>query len=108
MKFLNHEFKHHDKRRILTQLLTSDIKQINTYEAVHGAILGDHFHKETIEYFYILSGVLIYNNKKILKKGDLFVVEPEEKHSLLVKSDKAVFMTFLTKPYTKENPDIHV
>ncbi len=106
MKFLKPEHKSHDTRRTIIQLLTADIKQINVYEAFHGSTLGNHFHKETTEYFYIMSGCLIYNMKNILRKGDLFIVEPNEKHSLTVKSDKATFMTFLTKPYTLEKPDI--
>lgn len=106
MKLLKYEFQSKDERRTLTQLLTDDIKQVNFYEANYGAELGNHFHKETFEYFYILSGVLVYNSKKFIKKGDLFLVELNENHTLTVKSDKATFMTFLTKPFTKENPDL--
>lgn len=107
MKLLKPEFSHTDNRRTLTQLLTSDIKQVNLYECHYGAELGNHFHKKTIELFYIINGVLIYNKKRILRKGDLFSVEPVEKHSLLVKSDKATFMTFLTKSYSKEDTDTY-
>ena len=108
MKFLKPEFVNSDNRRILSQLVTSDFKQVNIYEATHGSILGNHFHKETVEYFYIIKGSLEYNDKAIVKKGDLFVVEPPEKHWLKVISDKATFMTFLTKPYKLESPDIYV
>jgi len=108
MKLLKIEFQHKDKRRTLTQLLTADIKQVNVYEAHHGEELGNHFHKETIEYFYILSGSMKYNNKQILKKGDIFHPELGERHTVKVLSDKATFMTFLTKPYDKETPDIYV
>ena len=106
MKILIKEAENKDARRIISQLLTSDIKQINSYEAVHGAILGDHYHKETIEWFYVIRGSMKYNNKQIVKKGDIFVVEPPERHTLKVLSDKATFLTFLSKPYTLENTDI--
>ena len=106
MKFLKAEFKHQDLRRSVVQLLTADIKQINIYEANYGAELGNHFHKETLEYFYIIRGVLKYNNKGTAKRGDLFFPDLKEKHTLKVLSDKATFMTFLTKPYNKENPDV--
>ena len=108
MKFLKPEFEHKDNRRTLTQLLTTDIKQVNVYDANHGAELGNHFHKETIEYFYIVRGTLEYNSNKIVKKGDLFYPDLGERHTVKVLSDKATFMTFLTKPYNKQEPDIHV
>lgn len=108
MNLLKPEFEHKDKRRTLTQILTAPINQINVYEAVYGSELGNHFHKKTLEYFYILSGAVKYNQTIILKKGDIFYPELEESHTLQVISDKAKFMTFLTIPYNKENPDIYV
>lgn len=108
VQFLQPEFSHKDKRRTITQLLTSNIKQINVYEANHGAELGNHFHKETNEYFYIVRGSLKYNNQITLKKGDIFYPELGEKHTLKVVSDKATFMTFLDKSYSQENPDTYV
>ena len=108
MNFLEPEFQHRDNRRSLVQLLTADIKQVNIYEANHGAELGNHFHKETIEYFYIVRGSLEYNGRKILKKGDLFYPDLGEKHTVKVISDKATFMTFLTKAYNSQEPDLHV
>ena len=108
MKPLNPEFVHEDSRRKLVQLLTADIKQVNVYEANHGVELGHHFHKETIEYFYVVRGTLEYNNKVIMKKGDIFYPAIGEMHTVKVISDKATFMTFLTKPYDNERPDIHV
>lgn len=109
MKRLTPEFQNKDSRRILTQLLTTkDIKQINVYEANHGAILGNHFHKETVEYFYITRGTMIYNDRLIVRRGDFFVVYPPERHSLKVLSDKSTFLTFLTRPFSQENSDIYV
>jgi len=107
VKRLEAEFKHSDNRRTLTQLLTESVKQVNVYEANHGAELGNHFHKETLEYFYIVRGVLKYNGHQVVKKGDIFYPELGEKHTLKVVSDKATFLTFLTKPYSKENPDTY-
>jgi len=106
MRILIKEAENKDARRIISQLLTSDIKQINSYEAVHGAILGDHYHKETTEWFYVIRGSMKYNNKTIVKKGDLFVVEPPERHSLKVLSDKVTFVTFLSRAYKNEDTDI--
>lgn len=105
MKLLSPEFVHVDERRKLTQLITADIKQINIYEAKKGSNLGDHYHKSTNEFFYILKGGVLYNKDRILGKGDLFAVFPEEKHSIYCLTD-VTFMTFLTKAYDNEHPDI--
>lgn len=105
MTVLYPESVNQDTRRSLTQLLTADIQQINVYEAKIGSILGDHFHKSTTEYFYILSGTLIYNNGSIVEPDTLFVVYPEERHTLTCLTD-AKFMTFLTKAYDEEKPDL--
>ena len=108
MKTLSAEFVHKDNRRTLSQLVTADFKQINYYEANKGAILGDHYHKLTYEYFYITKGSFMLDvNKKrqIVGRGDFFVVEPLEKHTLECLSLTGSFFTFLTKPYTKEDTD---
>lgn len=108
MRRLEPEFVHTDSRRSLSQLITDEIKQVNVYEANYGAELGDHFHKDTIEYFYVVRGVMKYNDHFVVKKGDFFYPELGEKHKLKVVSDKATFLTFLTQAYSKEKPDVYV
>ena len=96
---------HEDGRRRITQLLTASIKQVNVYDAKKGSSLGNHYHKETVEYFYIIRGKVIYNNSRIFDSGELFAVYPEEVHTIECLEDTK-FMTFLSRPYTKEEPDI--
>lgn len=105
MILLEEEFKHEDERRTLTQLLTRDIKQVNFYQAKKGAILGNHYHKKTEEYFYLISGKIYYNEERILEAGDLFVVYPQENHQLECCTDVRL-MSFLSKAYSKEDEDI--
>ena len=105
MKLLSEEFSHEDSRRKITQLFTADIKQVNVYEAKKGSILGNHYHKETIEYFYIMRGSVIYNEGRVFETGDLFVVYPQEIHKIECVTDTKL-MTFLTKPYSEKEPDI--
>ena len=106
MRILEPEFVHQDNRRKLTQLITDDIKQVNVYHAQRGASLGDHFHKKTTEYFYLIKGSIIYNDNTLISRGTLFVVNPEERHKIECLTDVS-FLSFLTKPYTKEDPDIY-
>jgi len=105
MRILNPEFSHTDPRRTLIQLVTADLKQVNLYEAQEGSVLGNHFHKETTEYFYLLQGSIIYNNETMLEEGTMFVVYPQENHTLTCLT-YVKLMSFLTKPYTETNPDI--
>lgn len=107
MRVLKPEDVSSNERRTLMQLFTARTEQVNVTEASHGAVLGNHFHKTTTEYFYIIRGSLKYNNKVILKKGDCFLIEPTERHTLKVLSDKATFLTFLTEPFDAGNPDLH-
>lgn len=105
MQILQPEFANGDKRRLLTQLLTEPIQQVNHYAAKKGAVLGNHFHKKTVEFFYIIKGTLLYNNLTTLTKGQLFVVDPGEVHWLKCLTDVKMF-TFLTKAYNPDDPDI--
>ena len=82
---LSPEYQHKNQKRNLFQLFTDDIKQVNFYEAKKGAILGNHYHKETKEYFYITRGtVLLKTNQgkelaqRIVNKGEFFLVEPQQ------------------------------
>ena len=106
MKILQPEFSHKDERRTLTQLFTRPIAQVNEYNAKKGSILGNHYHKETYEYFYIASGKIVYNGEVIVSAGQSFLVEPLEKHTIICLTNVSM-LTFLTKPYSKEEPDTY-
>ena len=101
---LEPEFVHSDERRTLTQLFTANFKQVNLYECKANVSLGDHYHKKTIEYFYIIDGELEVNGREV-KARDSFVFHPEQVHTILTKT-VAMFMTFLTEAYDKDNPDL--
>lgn len=105
MTVLSPESVNKDSRRSLIQLLTADIEQVNIYEAQEGSVLGNHYHKETTEYFYVLEGTLVYNKGSVIDSDTLFVVYPGEKHTLTCLT-KVKFMTFLSKAYDKESPDL--
>ena len=105
MNLLAPEYQNKDSRRTLSQLFTSDIKQVNLYEAKKGCVLGDHFHKETIEFFHVVRGILTYNDSQVMTRGATFVVYPEEVHKLKCESD-VTLMSFLSKPYDSKEPDI--
>ncbi len=65
------------------------------------SIRGNHYHKKTIQWNYVLSGKLVIVTKKknkkksqkIMKKGDLIVTEKNEQHAIkaLSNSEMLVF-----------------
>jgi len=116
MRILTPETVNKNNKRTLTQLFTADIKQVNTYSVTRGAILGNHYHKETYEYFYITKGSFLMQSKdkqgvlieKVIGPGSLFVIEPYTVHTIESLSKDGQFMTFLTKEFKQESPDIYV
>ena len=113
LQLLKPEFEHEDSRRTLRQLITTDLKQVNVYQVNKGAILGEHYHKVTHEYFYITKGSFlvairkIYSKEvtsRIVGKQGFFVILPEIIHTLEALTN-GEFMTFLTEPYSKYKLD---
>lgn len=108
MRVIAPEFEHTDKRRTLTQIFSGPVAQVNNYRMSKGAVLGNHYHKETFETFYIIRGavmVSVANRRFIASHGMVFQVEPGEMHTIEAISEGARMMTFLSKPYSKEDPD---
>lgn len=109
------EFKHSDTRRTLIQLVTDHIAQVNVYHVKKGAELGNHYHKETVETFYVTHGKFEFRVRNILgeektyliEEGELFRVFPRDIHTVKAKSSKASMMTFLSQEYSKSSPDIY-
>lgn len=62
-----------------------------------GAIRGNHFHKETVQYLYVLSGHILYRTKlpddtlidSELKPGDLILTEKLESHAMQAKEESS-------------------
>ena len=114
MQLLKPEFTHSDHRRTIQQLFTFPVKQINSYQANKGAVLGNHYHRQTREFFLITKGTVFASSRHLqtkmltefaASKGSLFVVEPYENHTIEVLSDEAQMLTFLTRPYQQNDTD---
>lgn len=88
------DFDFHDERGSLTQLVHSGYSQINVLISKKGVSRGGHFHKESIECFYVVSGSVIvnakmHNNEEQLhfSKGDFFRIAPNIIHSMYFPED---------------------
>jgi len=81
---------HEDERGVIADLLNKKISHVGLITTEAGAVRGNHYHKESIQYSYILSGkfeVLISpvdNRKKIkkiiLNEGELMIIPPNVIH----------------------------
>ena len=92
MKLHRVKVNHKDDRGIIIDLLQKNINFITYITIKKGKIRGNHFHKKTVQWNYILNGKVTlfykkkYNSKKIkkitLKKKDLAVCNKYEPHAL--------------------------
>jgi len=79
-----------DERGFIVDLLENEKIEAVTYLTfTKNAIRGNHFHKETIQWCFVVSGKLLVRTQKPgvpvkdyrMKKGDFFVDEPMEAHA---------------------------
>ncbi|HSS21914.1 MAG TPA: cupin domain-containing protein [Pyrinomonadaceae bacterium] len=89
--------------------------EVNFIETQAGQIRGNHYHKETRELFFIISGEIdvviedLNSGQRVelsVTKGDIFLIEPYELHTFHVRTD-AKWINMLSKPVDQENPDFH-
>ena len=73
-----------------------------------GAIRGNHYHKHTTQYTYILTGNLVYYSKPVnsndlpeeflAKKGDFIISEPNEIHAWRTGPEGCTLIAFAQGP----------
>jgi|TARA_B100001996_G_scaffold16071_1_gene13419 quercetin dioxygenase-like cupin family protein len=88
-----HQIKiaHQDERGAISDILQQvDIDCVTLITITKGSIRGNHYHKDSIQYSYVLSGeVIVYTQmpnqkveKCILKPGDMLESPIMERHSI--------------------------
>jgi len=84
--------------------------EVNYIESKKGSIRGNHYHKETVECFFIIDGKirvtlidLITNSKKVFTVGprSIFIVKPNTLHTFEVLEDSK-WINMLSKPIKSE------
>jgi quercetin dioxygenase-like cupin family protein len=73
-----------------------------------GAVRGNHYHKFTTQYTFVMSGTLTYYSKSIngsqlvnvfnAVAGDMIISEPFEVHAMRAGSDGCTFLAFAEGP----------
>ena len=91
-----------DERGIIMDIVSkTDFQHATIITSKKHAIRGDHYHKFTSQYTFILSGSLKYISKKhdstvvesyILNKNDLVLSPPEEDHLLYAIEDSTLLV----------------
>lgn len=103
------DFRFADERGSLTQLVHAGYEQVNVVHTKANVFRGGHYHKETSEAFYLISGaveVLFQRDgetkTKQYRQGDFFQISPFVTHSMQFLDD-----TTMVAMYTKcvERPD---
>lgn len=116
MKILNPEIAVSDERGFLKEISKGfQWKQLNHTSTKKGSIRGNHYHKKTLELFYILKGKIELNVKDLktneesvhhLQKGSCFIIEPYEIHTLKYLTDVETIV-LLSEIFNQEDPDIY-
>lgn len=89
-------------------------EEFNYLETKAGQVRGNHFHRDTVELFFIIDGdidVVISNtagNEEIIRAsaGDILKIEPGENHTFYCLTD-CRWINFLTNRFCPDSPDIH-
>ena len=90
-----------DNRGVIKDLLTKEpIDAVTHITSKKGTVRANHYHKETYQWTYVLSGKINYYYKKnnepkeniVLTKGQLILSEPNEAHTLLAMEDSELIV----------------
>ena len=88
-----------DARGVITDILErTDVDSITILTSKKGAVRGNHYHKKTTQYTYVLEGKFrLYTQdegenvkQKIIKKGDLVTSPPLERHAFVAMEDSLI------------------
>ncbi|MBP0014397.1 MAG: cupin domain-containing protein [Roseofilum sp. SBFL] len=115
MQRLSPYMKKHDKRGSFCGITQANWAEVNFIETAANEVRGNHYHKETHELFFIISGEIDIEIKDInsgkctnlsVSKGDIFIIEPYELHTFRTKTT-AQWINMLSQQLDLDNPDFH-
>ena len=92
-----------DERGVIRDILVKEkIDFVTIIFSKKNSVRGNHFHKETVQYLYVLEGSVLVASKfegkeiekKILTEGDLLLNEPFEWHAIKsIEDSKLLILT---------------
>jgi len=96
VKVVHKEIVFEDKRGQITDILENEIiDSVTIISSKKGAVRGNHYHKESVQYVFILKGRLRLFTRApgedikstIVEVGDLALTPPLEEHTLVALED---------------------
>jgi len=95
---------------IMDVLVKQPIEYVTIISSHKGAVRGNHYHRDTTQWLYLLEGRLRLLSQlpgepvheAVLEKGDLIVNVPMESHAMIALED-ARFLVFTRGPRGGEN-----
>ena len=111
MKIEKKAINFEDERGSIQDILVgSEVDAITLLTCTPGAVRGNHFHKESTQYLYVISGKLLYVSqmgdnpieRKEITEGDLVTNPPGEKHALKA-LEKSLVLSITKGPRKGEN-----
>jgi len=106
MKVVRIQYTKKDDRGEITDIMVKEqIDYVTIITSIKGSVRGNHFHKKTDQWVYILEGKMRMLTQMpdgpvvsaILEIGDLAKTGPMERHSMIALEDSA-FMVFTRGP----------
>ena len=101
MKIITSEVNHRDERGAIMDLIESaNINAVTFISFKKGAVRGNHYHKQTTQWNYVLKGKIKLVaqvgdgsvEETILGEGGFAVTEPMEKHALIGVEDSEMLV----------------
>ncbi len=94
-----------DDRGSITDILSSPIDHVTVITSRADALRGNHYHKETTQYLYMLRGRMRLTTQRpggpvqsvVLSEGDVIENPPGERHAMRALEESA-FMVFSRGP----------
>lgn len=104
-----------DDRGKIVGITQSNWSEVNYIESNKSTTRGNHYHKKTIESFYIISGKIkieIFNIKTKknqiteVNAGDIFIIQPFELHTFTM-IENSSWINMLTVPIKENDMDFY-
>jgi len=99
MKIARPKTAHKDARGMIVDILDGiPVECVTILSSKRGSVRGNHYHKKTIQYTYVLNGRLklyVQNpgqriRTRLVRQGDLIITPPLERHALEAIEDSVI------------------
>lgn len=102
MELVHRTIAHRDERGVIVDvLLDYSVEHVATFSSKKGAVRGNHYHKESVAFIFVLVGKLQYSYRmvgetevKVIEVGnkDLLRIDPLEVHTVTALEDSVFLM----------------